>query len=70
MVKLEKWRSRHPPYHVDTKTVVHYLNMAWPEFAVAYDAPGGGVGRYARPAVPLARLTYVRDKVVAGKWDT
>eukprot|EP00966_Prymnesium_polylepis_P314691 7271600-Prymnesium_polylepis.1 len=26
--------------------------ICWP---MAYDAPGGGVGRYARPAVPLAR---------------
>eukprot|EP00966_Prymnesium_polylepis_P218433 5055867-Prymnesium_polylepis.1 len=24
-----------------------------------YDAPGGGVGRYARPAVPLSVTRYV-----------
>eukprot|EP00966_Prymnesium_polylepis_P298482 6897537-Prymnesium_polylepis.1 len=40
---------------------------------MAYDAPGGGVGRYARPAVPLADWHEVRvdertSRVAFGLW--
>eukprot|EP00966_Prymnesium_polylepis_P170840 3948869-Prymnesium_polylepis.1 len=32
-------------------------SSSWP---MAYDAPGGGNGRYARPVVPLARSFVVQ----------
>ena len=54
-----QWRNRINDYNPGKYSPLGALlrqlyGLWWP---VAYDAPGGGVGRYARPAVPLARDT-------------